>query len=271
MIKAYKIVDWLILNSCNNLVLKMNNYFTLLAMAMIVCCQLFSCNATKDITSSGGEQVWLSGPEIYKDEAYAGISGNLPRLQAMLVGEFVQCYKDDEDGEYYPWLVNEGKDSIMIYALPAGDKNKVGHWIYYYQILTSLPDEPIYQAFFYLKALNRDTIKATYHEVPDNFKVSLRDVKKNTKSMFDQIDFKKLVEIPDNESVLYTRENPLHFKGESSYYKDPNQKDSYVKSYYDISPKDYNFTVQVFDNNKKIIPNKAAYNRFEKKAAILSK
>ena len=249
----------------------MNNYLILLAIAVVAGCQLFSCNTTKDVAASNSGQTWLSGPEIYKNETYTGINGNIPRLQAMLVGEFVQCYKESEDGDYYPWLVNEGKDSIMIYALPAGDPNKVGHWIYYYQILTSLPDEPIYQAFFTLKALDRDTIKAIYYKVPDNFKASLKDVKKNANSLFDQVDFEKLVEMTGNESVLYTRQNPLYFKGESSFYEDPHQKDCYVKSYYDISPKDYNFTLRVFDKDKNIIPDKVAYNRFDKKAAILRK
>lgn len=153
-------------------------------------------------------------PKFSDPSTYQAIRSNVARLQAMLSGVFVQkSYKQEQD-KYITWFVNDRQDSIMLYSLSIGDPNRDGYWLYHYQIMTSLPDDPVYQAFERLVVVDRDTIQSTFYSIPDNFEITLEELLTEGKKTFDDIDFDKLILDGGEDAGQYIRQNILYFSSE---------------------------------------------------------
>lgn len=180
---------------------------------------------------------FVKGAFITKDETFSGIKSNVARLQAMICGEFVQYNERKSDGKvvYKTWKVNDGKDSVLQYTLPVGDPQKIGYWLYHYQVITSLPDEPIFEAFEKLETVDRDTIISTFYKVPENFNPPLEELKKKHRNAFASIDVSKLKLDEAEGKNIFVRQNPLFFKGTSTLVLDPQNK-LYTRYVYEIKP-----------------------------------
>ncbi len=237
-----------------------------------------ACGGTKDATTSKNKAkdgLLSYGDDVRQRSSYENIKGTVPRLKAMLCGQFVHYNRDEgaAEGEYTPWLVNGGKDSVMLYRLPVGDANKDGHWMYHYQYLTSLPDDPIYTAFSKLETIDRDSIQEVFYEVPANFDVSLAKIVANPTGAFKDFDFKLLKPEPSGEVITYERENLLKYKGVSSLRPtestDENRVNGYDGEYYEVTPELYIFSRVGYTPNRELIGN-AEEERMVKIAKIKS-
>ena len=126
--------------------------------------QSVSASSSKKKSKSSQQTTLVAAANMREKSAYENISGNVQRLKAMMCGRFtVYSTSSDPNGRVYStWLVNEGQDSVVVYTVPVGEASRLGHWLYQCQHMTSLPDEPIHEAFIALKAINRDSIVATY-------------------------------------------------------------------------------------------------------------
>lgn len=187
------------------------------------------------------ETCLIIGPEIYADETFSSIQNNTARLRAMLCGNFVQHNNahEDENGNkvYKAWYVNDGKDSVVLFSIPVGEPNKVGYWIFHNQIMTSLPDEPVFQAFEKFTEIDRDSILSVYYEVPEGFSITFEELLKKNSKAFDKIDFNNLELSEYGEQVLYVRENPLLFKGITPMMPHDSRKGFFKIDHYEVSPK----------------------------------
>lgn len=206
---------------------------------------------------SKNNSIFLSGDVAREEASYSHIVSNVSRLKAMLTGSFVQ-YNTSEDTariktKYTVWKVNDGKDSVVIYQIPVGNFQKVGHWMYQCQVMTSLPDEPIYQAFTKLVEISRDTIQEIYYDAPSDFEMTLEVLLTKPETLFDNVNLNELKPSKDPESVLYVRQNPLHFIGKSTLTPIPQNKELLKMVRYDVKPQRIEMGIGTFDKNKKFL------------------
>lgn len=197
--------------------------------------------------------IFLKGEVATQDESYAHIVSNVARLKAMLTGSFVQYNTagDTTGINYKVWKVNDGKDSVVIYQLPVGDFQKVGHWMYQCQIMTSLPDDPIYQAFTKLVEINRDTIQEIYYDAPSDFDMTLEELLTNPEALFSKVDLSQLTPTNDPERVTYIRKTPLHFLGRSSLAPNPKDKEGFKIILYEVKPQRIEMLIGLSGKDKK--------------------
>jgi len=198
----------------------------------------------------GGTKTLVTGPDIHKEETYQGIIKNEARLHAMLVGKFVQYNKVNKEKKYKTWMVNEGKDSVMIYVFPVGEPNKIGYWLYNYQVMTSLPNEPIYQSFTRLDVIDRDSIRGVYYEAPADFDYTVEEILANPTAIFEKVDLDNLEPSKEGEEVTYIRKTPLHFVGYSQYKESTIEQFVYMRDRYSVKPKGVHFSFVYYDENK---------------------
>lgn len=210
---------------------------------------------------AGKDVMLLYSDDVLTKEAYQDIRGNLPRLKAMMAGRFVQHNTNADTARkvYSAWKVNGGKDSIVIYQLPVGDPNRDGHWMYHYQFMTSLPDEPVYAAFSKMTEINRDTIVAVYYELPDGFATSttIPRILAKPETLFKDFDFEELKPSKTGEIVYYDRKSPLEYHGVSrwtdSKSTNPERAGGYDADYYIVTPERYVFGKEVYNREKKFL------------------
>lgn len=236
-------------------------HISLFVIAILAFLVVYSCGKTKEttklhsVTASKSSSIFLKGAAATQDESYSHIVNNAARLRAMLTGSFVQYNTgtDPQNKKFKVWTVNDGKDSVVVYQIPVGDFQKVGHWMYQYQIMTSLPDEPIYEAFSKLVEISRDSIQEIYYDAPADFNVPLAELLKNPDAAFAKVNLSKLQPSPDPEHIMYVRQSPLFFIGYSPMILDPEprNKDGYKIMRYEIKPQLIAYTTTVFDKNKK--------------------
>ena len=216
---------------------------------------LLACGSTQGTKKGKTKTGFLTGDFMTADETFSGITRNVDRLIAMLSGEFVQYNNNGNNGRkrgvYGPWMVNDGKDSVILYSIPVGDPNKIGHWIYHYQIMTSLPDEPIYEAFEKFVEVSRDTIKSVYYEAPDDFNPTLESLKKHHRASFETIKLDQLEVSVVAEEITYIRENPLFFKGSTPIIENQQVSGFFKSDYYEIKPSGILYRIQRFQKDKK--------------------
>lgn len=199
-----------------------------------------------------GNTVFIYGNAAQDDASYSHIVNNVARLKAMLTGKFVQYNTagDTTGTKYSVWRVNDGKDSVVIYQVPVGNFQKIGHWMYQCQVMTSLPDNPIYQAFTKLVEVNRDTIQEFYYAAPSDFEMSMEQLLENPEELFTNINFNELKPMDDPETVTYVRQSPLHFIGNSSLTVVPQNKSFFKMIVYEIKPQKVRMRFDIFDANK---------------------
>jgi hypothetical protein len=218
---------------------------------------IFSCaNAQKPEKGNKGSKnnsIFLKGAAATQDESYSHIVSNVARLKAMLTGSFVQYNTagDTTGTKYKVWEVNDGKDSVVIYQLPVGDFQKVGHWMYQCQVMTSLPDEPIYQAFTKLVEINRDSIQEFYYDAPSDFEISLDELLTNPEALFAKINLSQLKASKDPEFITYVRKTPLHFSGRSSLAPNPQDKEGFKIILYEVKPQKIEMMIGLSGKDKK--------------------
>lgn len=174
-------------------------------------------------------------PKLPPHKEYESIVSNVARLQALLTGSFVQQVEQSIQGKrvYRTWKVNDEQDSIILYSIPVGEPNKIGYWIYHYQIMTSLPNEPVYEAFEHLEVIQRDSIKSVYYEAPESFNIPLATLLKQQRTSFEEIPFSKLV--VEEDGGIYVREKILYFTNKTSIVANPQGAD-YKIDIYNIKP-----------------------------------
>jgi hypothetical protein len=159
-------------------------------------------------------QLLLDGAGDVKD--YKAITGSVKRFKSIMAGCYVYYNSTTgKEDDYNLWLVNDNKDSVLIYHIPVGDPNKVGHWLYHYQGLTSLIEDPIYEAFTKLIPIGRDTIKAVSYRMPEDLELSFSDVLADPVNAFSDVNFHKL-ELND-EVIIYVRQNLTEYTGELNF------------------------------------------------------
>lgn len=200
----------------------------LIPFCIVICIAFSACKSTTPRTTN----------EVSLSEEYKKVSGNIARLQAMLTGKFVQQILTEIDSIsqreiYTTWKVNDKEDSILLYSIPLDDPNRVGYWIYHYQIMTTLPDEPVYQAFESLVLTSRDTIKSIYYKAPDDFTITLSELLKTKGKSFQDVPLSKLEIEEDGGS--YVRQDILHFNNKATIVPNPQRKD-YKMDMYEIYP-----------------------------------
>ncbi len=226
---------------------------------------LVACGKTKTTTEkpskatakNKSKSLLHTGPQVREDESYAHIVNSVARLKAMLCGVFVHynTTSDPEGETYSAWMVNDGHDSVMVYTFPVGEPNKIGHWIYTYQIMTSLPDDPIYVSFAKLTELDRETIKCAFYALPEDFETSLERLLEDPKAYLSKIDVSTLESSEEEEDLLYSKQTPLDYRAETEK-KGVNPKDSkvrFVTTYQEIKPNRINFGFKQYDENKKLL------------------
>ncbi len=113
-----------------------------------------SCQPTRSIPIASEK----SNPNYYTK-----FSSNKERLVALLTGSFVQRAYSTKHNATKTWLVNDNQDSIILLSVQVGEPNKHGYWIYQYQYMTHLVDEPFYKALIHVEQIDRDTFYLTNH------------------------------------------------------------------------------------------------------------
>lgn len=217
--------------------------------------------ATKTKKKAGKDVMLLYSDDVLTKAAYEDIKGNIPRLKAMMAGRFVQYNTNADTARkvYSAWKVNGGKDSMVIYQLPVGEPNKDGHWMYHYQFMTSLPDEPVYAAFSRMTEVNRDTIMAVYYEIPEGFAsdVTIPQILAKPEVVFKDFNFEGLQPSKTGEIVYYDRKSPLEYHGVSrwtdSKSTNPDREGGYDADYYVVTPEKYVFGIEVYNRDKKFL------------------
>lgn len=257
---SYPLTDVNFLNAMNTPI-----YYQLILF--LVGLGIISCGSGKTtVTGNNGKTTLVQSPEIHQDKTFENIKSNTERLCAMLSGEFVQYNYNYNSGEYYPWLVNDGKDSVIMYTVPVGEPNKIGYWLYYYQFMTSLPNDPIYEVLVHLQELNRDSIKAVYYEAPEDFNPPINEFLNKPSTAFSGVNFDDLKVSIDDEKVMYVRQNPLFFIGTSNLMPNIQIPGDYRVDYYEVKPSTYNYQIHEYDeDNTSKQKNRTKY-RFIKKA-----
>ncbi len=195
----------------------------------------FSCSSIK---KSSTTPTWLITEDVQKDETYQKIIKNDARLYAMISGVFLQYVTWSGDSTYSIWKLNEGKDSMILSAIPVGTPSKDGYWLYHYQYMTDLPDKPLMTAFSRLENIDRDTILQIFYEVPKGFNPPMNKILKDVKQTFSEIEFDSLKLSPIDEQVLYWRISPLYFEGVSSFVTSRQNEPHtmFTKDFFKISP-----------------------------------
>ena len=150
---------------------------------------------------------------------------------------------------------------------------KVGYWVYHYHFITSLPDEPTFQSFEKLTAIDRDTIASVFYKVPKDFNPSLKELQEKGGDVFNNLNIKKLeIDTTEGEN-LYIRKNPLLFEATSSIIVSTlsNANGSYSKYsryVYNVDPTGVIMRITDYAEEAGINPYNVQSSKFIKRAMI---
>lgn len=206
---------------------------------------LLSCTPNKSTES-------LIEYQTLKKEYYEDLAKNINRLHHLMQGTFVS-YSRDTTGNLQYWNVTDG-DSVVLYSKAIGDVTKQGYWIYSYEFMTSLPNDPIYTSVKKIDQIDRDTFVISYYKSPKAYKLT-EILDENFSLDLDFDDF-----IKTGKKVHYTRQSNTHFLGNSIVYEDP-QCHCLRKNIYDITPTNYEVNTDFYSKkdssfiNRKKRPN----------------
>jgi len=204
---------------------------------------LASC-ATTNTKKAAKEQ----GATVFEAQYYQDLEKNIVRLHHLMQGTFTAHAKTKEE-KMTTWKVSEG-DSVILCNVPLGEVAKHGYWIFSYEFMTSLPDEPLYTSIKKLVQIDRDTVDVYYYESKTPLDVTLADVLDNER-LTALIDFDQLVK--RDKWVRYVRQSSAHFVGQSKVYVDPD-RNCLRQHTYDISPTLYQVNTNFYDkeNTKRL-------------------
>lgn len=189
---------------------------------------LWACTNTKSTVKSFDSVA----PSILEEDYYKALPNNISRLHQLMLGTFVAHHNNQDSSQLKAWQVT-GADSVVLYSVPIGEIAKHGYWIFSYEFMTSLPNDPIYTSIKQLKQTDRDSFVVLYYKVPQKY--TLLDIVKNA-------DFGKDLVLDSlkttDKKTIYVRESSVHYIGKSDMYED---KDCHClrQNEYDISTQFY--------------------------------
>lgn len=239
--------------------LSMNQWLVCLgSIAILTLSYTFSsCSSTQktSTTTTGTNALFL--PDSYQVDStvYSSINGSLARFYQLYCGRFVQYQPVNGNvNDYGLWRINDGKDSVMVYHFPVGNPDKDGYWAYNCQVLTSLPDEPIYASFSKLQSISRDTMLLIAYALPDDFSTTLDQLVNKTKEVFRSVDLKTLQRNPGAD-VAFVRQTPIRYGGEMAPYPDENPKNEggNLATYLSIDCEKITFHTNVYDSDNTLV------------------
>ena len=201
---------------------------------ILVLCVAYGCKST----NNGTKSPTVTQLTPLDENFYTTFSGNQARLHQLMLGTFV-AYDSKEGEALESWTVSE-TDSVILYSFQIGDITKQGYWVYSYEFMTSLPNNPIYTTIKEIVQKDRDTFEVHYYETPAKY--TLLDILE--KKVLDDIDFKKLVKTP--KMTTFHRVTNTHFRGYSEVYEDKNCQ-CYRQNSYDASPSMYKVDASFFN------------------------
>jgi len=180
-------------------------------------------------------------PTVFEAGYYQNLGKNIKRLHHLMQGTFV-AHKEYKTKALESWMVSEG-DSVILYNVPLGEVEKHGYWIYSYEFMTSLPNEPIYTSIKQIKQRSRDTLEVLYYKTKNPIDLKLNEVI-NKEVLNKKIKTDELILI--NKKVVYVKESAAEFVGYSKIYEDK-QFNCLRKNKYDLSPSYYKVEAVFFD------------------------
>ncbi|MCP4440813.1 MAG: hypothetical protein GY810_17975 [Aureispira sp.] len=192
-----------------------------------------SCGSSKKVTKT-------TGPTPLDAEYYQNIDGNINRLHQLFQGTFVAY--DENEGQ---WTVSDG-DSVILYTQKLGEIAKDGHWIYNYDFMTSLPNEPIYTSIKKIEQIDRDSFAIIYYKSDKNYTMEEMLAEESftgKKFNLDQL-------IKRDKKVVFVKYSASMFVGHSNTYEDK-QCDCLRQNIYEITPKHYKVSAKFFDKETK--------------------
>lgn len=205
-------------------------------LGVIVLGLLVGCSTVSKTTSE------LS-PTIFEAQYYQDLQRNIVRLHHLMQGTFI-AHKGGSDTDLESWTVSEG-DSVVLYNVPLGDVDKDGYWMYSYEFMTSLPDQPIYTSIKEIKQLSRDTFDVLYYKPKTEMFLKLEDVL-NTQILNEKINTDSLVLL--EKKVRYVKKSMANFIGYSEQYEDKEHK-CLRQNTYDVSPNFYKVKAAFYDKD----------------------
>lgn len=227
---------------------------------LLILLSCFACNNTTKQAATNNSTLLIDPENMCEASAYEDIKGNVYRLKAMVTGQFTQYSKrlDSTGQNFLPWYVNDQQDSVLLYSIPIGEPNRQGHWLCEFQVLTSLPDDPVGVGFVHLIPIGRDTILVKVYQAPEDFDYTLEQVTQHPVSLFRDFKFDKLVpptaERISAPDVYYVRETPIKFIGHSIWMKEEPSGEPDTSGFYRqkfmVSPDQYIWGNVVYDHRK---------------------
>lgn len=193
---------------------------------------LSSCSNSKKTTTTG--------PTPFEPAYYANIDGNINRLHQLFQGAFV-AYDEDQN----QWEVSDG-DSVILYTQAIGEVSKNGHWIYNYDFMTSLPNEPIYTSIKKIEQIDRDSFAIIYYQSDQSY--TLEEMRAEQPFMGKKFNFDLMTK--RDKKVIFVKKSAHVFVGHSNIYEDK-QLNCLRQNIYEITPKYYKVSAKFFDKETK--------------------
>lgn len=166
---------------------------------------------------------------------YTQLNNNIKRIHHLMQGAFVAYQKQDTSC----WNVADG-DSVILYSRPIGNVSKHGYWIYSYEFMTSLPNDPLYVSIKKVIQIERDSFRIEYYSYPEDF--TLKKVL-NDRYMEENFNFEKAELTP--KSVLFVKQDIATFVAQSNIYPD-RYEDCLRQNLYTVCPSYYSVQPQFF-------------------------
>lgn len=170
--------------------------FILLLLAVV------GCKVTEDAPRLG---TFTTDADDYKK-----MGSNLIRFHAMQQGYFSYQVKQ-EDGVFRTHSFSAENDSLMAYVRGIGAPGRDGYWLYYRLFMSSLPNEPTFQAWEYLEQRSRDSFVVHTWQCHEEYRLE-----ELTQADFDfgvQLDQIKRDTVYRLSSFYYFRKSMLEYEG----------------------------------------------------------
>lgn len=233
-----------------------NSVSILLSLSILLF--ISACGGGKEMlekSSNTSKDLFVTSPGYNKEETYNAVKGSVKRLHAMMAGRFIQYSTgpDPKETQYRTWLVNDGKDSVIVYHIPIGNPDKEGYWMYNCQVMTSLPNDPLHATISRLEEVDRDTINNVYYDFPADFEATLPDILENPKKAFAEVSFLSLKK-SEGEDIPYVRESITNYKGEAAWspVSYEGNENGFIATYFLVRPQMMVFGRTIYDKDKKV-------------------
>lgn len=208
----------------------------LLSLAFLL---LISCGAAPKSSNKKTE----AAPSVFDDQYYQDLGKNIVRLHHLMQGTFT-AYSEEAAEKLKSWNVTGG-DSVVLVSVPLGEIAKHGYWLYSYEFMTSLPNDPIYTTVKEIRMISRDSFEILHYKTSE--KVTLKEVL-DSKILNSKISIDKL-QVTDKKT-LFVRQTNSSFMGSSILYEDE-QCNCLRQNIYDLTPYHYNVEAKFYNKKTK--------------------